>query len=133
MPTGTWDASVKQLCFADDGTLFTADTITTGGPYDVIADIEIGAELNGFANAHRLIVTVTNLTTNQVIGTQTLAIPLTPTHDVRREQLRADFPSLAANTANDGDLLVARCSYKVTAGVHTDIAHATSDLAIATT
>ncbi|MCP3818408.1 hypothetical protein NLX86_09855 [Streptomyces sp. A3M-1-3] len=94
-----------------------------------VADIEIGAELNGFASAHRLIVTVTNLTTNQVIGSQTLDIPLTPTHAVRREQLRADFASLAAN---DGDLLVARCSYKVTAGVHTDIAHATSDLAIAT-
>lgn len=129
MPTGTWDASVKQLYFADDGTLFTADTITIGGPYDVIADIEIGAELNGFASADRLIVTVTNLTTNTVVASKTLTRTLTPTHDVRREQLRADFASLAAS---DGDLLVARCSYKVTAGVHTDIAHATSDLAVAT-
>ncbi|MFF3878822.1 hypothetical protein [Streptomyces sp. NPDC001978] len=130
MPTGTWDASVKQLYLADDGTLFTADTINIGDPYDVIADIEIGAELNGFVDEDRLIVTVTNLTTNTVIATKTLTRPLTPSGTVRREQLRVDFDPLAAN---DGDLLEARCSYKVAAGIHTDITHAQSDVAIATT
>lgn len=129
MPTGSWDASVKQLYFADAGTLYTADTITIGGPYDVIADVEIGAELNGFATADRLIVTITNLTTNTIVASKTLNRVLTPAAGVRRELLRVDFATLAAG---DGDLLLARATYKVTAGIHTDITHADSDLAIAT-
>ncbi|MET9893486.1 hypothetical protein ABZZ47_25385 [Streptomyces sp. NPDC006465] len=117
---GLWDASLKQLYFADYQTTFTADTLTIGQQYDVIADIEIGASLNSFAGEDRLVVTVTNLTTNQVVQTRTVPRPLQPSATVRRQPLVINFPALDATMVSDGDVLRATGSYRVSAGVNTD-------------
>ncbi|MFB7245532.1 hypothetical protein CW362_09240 [Streptomyces populi] len=128
---GPWDASLKQLCFADDQTLFTADTLTIGKEYDIIADVEIGASLNSFATVDRLVVTVTNLTTNQVVQTLTVPTALQPSATVRREQRVIDFAALDATRVSDGDVLRATGSYRVTAGVNTDHDTSRSDTTIA--
>ncbi|MFE1292236.1 hypothetical protein [Streptomyces sp. NPDC058751] len=129
--SGPWDASLKQLYFADDQTLFTADTLTIGRQYDVIADIEIGASLNSFAGQDRLVVTVTNLTTNQVVQTRTVPRQLQPSATVRREPVRVDFAALDATRVSDGDVLRATASYRVSAGVNTDHDASRSDTTIA--
>jgi hypothetical protein len=128
---GTWDASIKRLYFADDKTDYTADTLEVGKDYDLVADIEIGASLNGFAGGDRLVITVTNLTTNAVVETKTVPRPLTPVGSVRREQVTVDFGPLDGVKVSDGDVLRATCSYRVSAGVNSDYDTAQSGPAIA--
>ncbi|MFE5873035.1 hypothetical protein ACFQ6V_30890 [Streptomyces roseifaciens] len=132
MPTNAWDATVKQLYFADHGTIFTADTIKIGDEYDVIADVEIGGAFHQIADEERLIVTVTNRTTNQVIETKTLTqtVPASQTQTPLRKSLTIVFGPLLATQASDGDELQARCSYKFTGGAFTRTTRAESQSAI---
>lgn len=124
---GTWDASVNLLYFTEDGGTYTAQTLENGAPFDVVAEVEIGAQLNGFATADRLVVTVTNVTTG-VVTTKAEPRTLTPAGTVRRELVRVKFPALAAA---EGDLLRASCSYRATAGINTDYSWGESEPAIA--
>ncbi|MFD5858597.1 hypothetical protein [Streptomyces chartreusis] len=124
---GTWDASVNVLYITEDGGGFKAQKLRIATAFDVVAEIEIGAQLNGFATSHRLVVTVTNLTTG-VVTTRVSDQTLTPAGTIRREPIRVDFPPLVAN---EGDLLRATCSYRVTAGINTDYSWGQSEPAIA--
>ncbi|MEU9656485.1 hypothetical protein [Streptomyces chartreusis] len=124
---GTWDASVNVLYITEDAGAFTAQKLKIAAPFDVVAEIEIGAQLNGFATSDRLVVTVTNLTTG-VVTTRVNNQTLTPAGTIRREPIRVDFPPLVAN---EGDLLRATCSYRVTAGINTDYSWGQSEPAIA--
>lgn len=126
---GTWDASVNVLYMTEGGGAFTAQKLEIATVFDVVAEIEIGAQLNGFATADRLVVTVTNLTTG-VVTTQASNRALTPAGTIRREQIRVAFPALVAN---EGDLLRATCSYRATAGINTDYSWGQSEPAIAET
>ncbi|MCZ4609479.1 hypothetical protein O3S80_38080 [Streptomyces sp. Lzd4kr] len=122
---GTRGASVNVLYITEDGGAFTAQKLKIAT--DVVAEIEIGAQLNGFATSDRLVVTVTNLTTG-VVTTRVNNQTLTPAGTIRREPICVDFPPLVAN---EGDLLRATCSYRVTAGINTDYSWGQSEPAIA--
>ncbi|MEU8749197.1 hypothetical protein ACFYVK_06895 [Streptomyces chartreusis] len=124
---GTWDASVNVLYITGVGGAFAVQKLSIATAFEVVADIEIGAQLNGFATSDRLVVTVTNLTTG-VVTTRVNNQTLTPAGTIRREPIRVDFPPLAAN---EGDLLRATCSYRVTAGINTDYSWGQSEPAIA--
>ncbi|MEU1253041.1 hypothetical protein ACWHLZ_35445 [Streptomyces chartreusis] len=124
---GTWDASVNVLYITEDGGAFTAQKLRIATAFDVVAEIEIGAQLNGFVTADRLVVTLTNLTTG-VVTTQVNNRTLAPAGTTRREPIRVDFPALVAN---EGDLLRATCSYRATAGINTDYSWGQSEPAIA--
>lgn len=124
---GTWDASVNVLYITEVGGAFAVQTLGIAAAFDVVAEIEIGAQLNGFATTDRLVVTVTNLTTG-VVTTQVSSQTLTPAGSTRRGRIRVNFPALVAN---EGDLLRATCSYRVTAGINTDYSWGQSEPAIA--
>ncbi|MFD7783933.1 hypothetical protein ACFV4Q_12675 [Streptomyces nojiriensis] len=124
---GPWDASINLLHFAVDKGEFIAPTLGIGKEFDVRAEIEIGNELRGFATAYQLVVNVQNLSTG-VVASCTVPGSLTPTRGILRTPLVVDFPQLAAN---EGDLLRASCSLRVTAGIHTDYSVAESEFAIA--
>ncbi|CAM5419338.1 MULTISPECIES: hypothetical protein [Streptomyces] len=125
---GTWDASVNVLYITEGGGAFTAQKLKIASAFDVVAEVEIGAQLNGFATADRLVVTVTNLTTGVVTTQVNNRANLIPAGTVRREQIRVPFPALVAN---EGDLLRATCSYRATAGINADYSWGQSEPAIA--
>ncbi|MFI9237635.1 hypothetical protein [Streptomyces sp. NPDC053079] len=110
---GMWEAKINRLYFALDGTLSAADSLKIGQPYDVIAEIEVGAALNNVNIEDKLVVTVTNLTTGMVVRTEKPTRVLTPTNTIRRESRSVDFASLVAL---DGDVLTATCSYRAEGG-----------------
>ncbi|MFB6892429.1 hypothetical protein ACFCX4_24305 [Kitasatospora sp. NPDC056327] len=121
--TGTWDASIKQLYFADKGTLFTARTITIGQEYDIVADIEIGQSLNSFPTENRLIVVVVDAITNTVVQTRTITINLPGGPGQHRQQVPVTFGPLAG--VQDGHVLRAVGSFRVKSGLNVD--HDTKD------
>ena len=127
-----FDASIKQLYAADKGTDFVADTVAPGAPFDLVADIEIGEDLNGFVNDLKVFVGIRNVTTSGNVLTKTFPHPLTPKNN-QAEHLRLRLPIDVTWTAADGDLLEAVATVRVNAGVHTDYSHAQSDQIIVAT
>ncbi|MGW4869305.1 hypothetical protein [Streptomyces chartreusis] len=125
---GSWDASVNVLYITESGAVYTAQTLKIANAFDVVAEIEVGAQLNGFTTADRLVVTVTNLTTGVVTTQVNNRTSLMPAGTVRREQIRVAFPPLVAN---EGDLLRATCSYRATAGINANFSWGQSEPAIA--
>ena len=49
---GPWDASIKLLYPVDQGTFSTLDDIDNNTPFDVIANVEIGENLNENPHEH---------------------------------------------------------------------------------
>lgn len=116
---GTWDANIKLLYAVDDGGFFAIDTVNNGDPFDVIANVEIGARLNEVVNRHDLFVFVRNLSQSNILASQTFGAPLTPVPNTPfNEEIRVNFAGGWA--ANDGDVLEVVVAYKVTAGVNSD-------------
>ncbi|MBM2623499.1 hypothetical protein JIG36_49200 [Actinoplanes sp. LDG1-06] len=118
MPTNTWDAVIKNLFAADDGTTNAADTVENGKPFDVVAQIEVGEDINAFAVRDQLFVAVRNLSQSTI--TAYIANPprnLTPAHSRREETLKVD---VSGWNARPGDLLEVVATYKFEAGVHSD-------------
>ena len=110
-----WDASIKLLYGVDQGTFFTLDDLALDDPFDVIANVERGSNLNQVVDSHVLRVGIRNLTTSE-----TVAI----------EELRLQIPSgwaAQGSGSNVGDVLQAVASYKVVAGVNTDFSTAESN------
>lgn len=130
MPFDNYHARVKLLNIVDAGTNATADTLTVGQPYDVIADIEIGDALHALMSQEQLVVAVTNITANTVTKVTVGPQPFSPGSGVFQGKIRVSFPVLVAT---DGDLLRATCSYKAFAGINTDFTSAESAVAIAVT
>jgi hypothetical protein len=133
MPAGVWDAEIKLLYAVDDGTFFTADTVGSTAPFDVVANVEIGARLNEDVSRQDLFLAVQNLSQSAIKATTTVGGVIAPAVNTdRNEELRADFAPPGGGWGNDGDVLEVIASYKVTAGVNTDYSTARSQLFIVT-
>lgn len=126
-----WDASIKLLYAVDDGTFFTLDDLALDDPFDVIANVEIGENLNEVVDEFTLRVGIRNLTTSETVAIENLTDTLTPANNTpRREERRVAIPSGWASAgagSNVGDVLQAVASYKVVAGINTDFSTAESD------
>lgn len=133
MPAGVWDANIKLLYAVDDGTFFTTDTVDNTKPFDVVANVEIGARLNENVIRQDLFLAVRNLSQSGTIASATVGGPLAPQVNTdRNEELRANFNPPAGGWGNDGDVFEVVASYKVTAGVNTDYSTARSQLFVVT-
>lgn len=126
-----WDASIKLLYGVDQGTFFTLDDLALDDPFDVIANVEIGENLNEVVDSFTLRVGIRNLTTSETVAIQELSDALKPENNTpRTEELRVEIPSGWAQQgsgSNVGDVLQAVASYKVVAGINTDFSTAESD------
>ena len=121
-----FDASIKLLYPADQGSFFTVDVLEPTDPYDVVANVEIGQGLNQFASEHTLRVSIVNLTTATQIDSAEVKEQLTPQLNTqRRQEMRASFQ--APQNVNSGDVLQAVASYRVTAGANSDVSTETSE------
>jgi hypothetical protein len=124
------DATIKLLYAVDQGTFFTIDDVTLDDPFDLVANIEIGSNLNQVVDSFVLRVGIRNLTTSETVAIEELKDTLTPGTDPRLEELRVQIPSgwaAAGSGSNVGDVLQAVASYKVEAGVNTDFSTAESN------
>jgi hypothetical protein len=128
------DANIKLLYAVDQGTFFTLDDVTLDGPFDLVANIEIGSNLNQVVDAFVLRVGIRNLTTSETVHIEELKDTLTPGTDPRLEELRVEIPSgwaSAGSGSSVGDVLQAVASYKVEAGVNSDFSTAESNSFVA--
>ena len=119
-----FDANIKLLYPADQNTFFTIDDVANGATFDVIANVEIGQDLNQSVDSFDLRVGIVNLTQSAPVKTvqDTGALtpqPAAPHLDERRV-------TIDNWTATPGDVLQAVASYKVTAGVNVDFSTAQS-------
>jgi hypothetical protein len=122
---GEYDARFNQLSVVDQGTSFTLDTLASGKDFDVIADIEVGESLNEVISRIQIWVSVGNLT--QLIQVQSQVYDNGtpgPAKAPRNERITIPFKALTG--VNEGDLLEAVATLKVTAGVLSDISDARS-------
>lgn len=127
---GPWDASIKLLYPVDQGSFFTIDDIDNSTPYDVIANVEIGENLNENVDDFELRVAVRNLTQSTTVQIQTLKGALTPADDTTfQAEERVSF-----NPPNQtpGDVLQAVASYRVNAGSNSDFSSAESHTFVVT-
>jgi hypothetical protein len=126
MATNNWDARIKLLYAADDGTKFTADTVKLGDPFDVVANVEVGRNLMQFADGDELTVSVLNVSQSTVVAQATAPRPLVPVDQTLNEDLTVDIGTGWGNKAKVGDMLEVVATYRMDAGIHTDYSHATS-------
>jgi hypothetical protein len=126
-----WDASIKLLYAVDQGTFFTLDDLALDARFEVVANVEIGENLNEVVDSFVLRVGIRNLTTSETVSIQELAAALAPQNNTpRREERKVPIPAgwaAAGGGSSVGDVLQAVASYKVVAGVNTDFSTAESD------
>ncbi|MFC4071490.1 hypothetical protein [Actinoplanes subglobosus] len=123
---GTWDAEIKLLTLVDENTRFTAPTVVNGKTFDVLADVEIGADLMKFVTKHELFVSVLNVSTGAPLPGQPIVFSeVLPPQGNNLPLNREIRLPVAGWKASEGDILKAVASYKVSAGVNTD--YSTSD------
>ena len=127
---GNQDANIKLLYVVDENSFFTADTVDVGAAFDVIANVEIGKDLMEVVSKENLFVSVVNLSQSTVLQQQTLENVLTPVDnpDPLNQELRIKVGGGWA--ANEGDVIEAIATYKVTAGVYTDYSAARSSTVV---
>jgi hypothetical protein len=118
-----WDASIKLLYPTDEGTFFTIDDVANGAAFDVIANVEIGKNLNENVDNFDLSVGVVNLTQSASIKTEVQSGTLSPSELPFLAELRVPISGWSASV---GDVLQAVASFKVTAGVNVDFSSAQS-------
>jgi hypothetical protein len=116
------DANIKLLYPVDQNSFFTIDDVDRGKEFDVIANVEVGEDLNEVINRHEVRVGIVNLTQSKSVGQpQTLSQPVTPLNNTPLlAELRVPIPGNWDADAEVGDVLQAVASYKVTAGVNID-------------
>jgi hypothetical protein len=126
--SGNWDATLKLVYAVDDNQFFAVDTVEAGKAFDVIANLEIGKELMGFATGYDLFVSVRNLSqsTTPPQLTKKQSVTLTPTGTALNQEERVNFAP-GWTGASEGDVLEVIASLKVTAGIHTDYSLAASE------
>jgi hypothetical protein len=121
-----FDANVKLLDAVDSGTFFSIDDVPKGATFDVIANVEIGQDLNQNVDKFDLRVGIVNLTQSTsviVVDDSDALVPAaTPFFDRRRVTIQAGWVNAVV-----GDVLQARASYKVTAGANVDFSTAVSN------
>jgi len=118
------DASIKLLYPVDLNQFFTVDDVASGDSFDVIANVEIGQDLNQSVDNFDLRVGIVNLTQSNSVAVVNDAGALAPAATPFLDERRVNIP--AGWSANAGDVLQAVASYKVTAGVNTDFSTAVS-------
>jgi len=127
--SGDMDASVKLLYATDLGTFLTVDEVALDDSFDVIMNVEIGQDLNQVVTRYTARVGIRNLTQSKTVATIEDAQPLTPAASPFFQELRLNIPAGWSNGGTDaqpGDVLQAVASYKVEAGVNTDLSMAES-------
>ena len=121
---GPWDASIKLLYPVDQNLLTTIDDIDNNTPFDALADVEVGENLNEHVDDFVLRVAVLNLTQSTTIEVKELQRALTPADDTTfTAQERV---SLNAPGQTPGDVLQLVASYRVNAGSNSDFSNAES-------
>jgi hypothetical protein len=126
MPS-SWDASIKLLYAADTGTFFTIDDVANGDPFDLIANVEIGENLNQNVDKFDLRVSIMNLTQQKTVAIVDNSGALAPAKTPLLEQRRVNIAGGWNANATAGDVLQAVASYKVTAGINVALSTALSD------
>jgi hypothetical protein len=123
---GNQDANIKLLYVVDENSFFTADTVAVGAAFDVIANVEIGKDLMEVVSKENLFVSVVNVSQSTLLQQQSLENVLTPVAnpDPLNQELRVKVGG--GWSANEGDVIEAIATYKVTAGVYTDYSSARS-------
>lgn len=121
------DANIKLLYPVDEGLFFTVDDIGLGKAFDVIANVEIGEDVNEVLTGDEVRVGIVNLTQSKAVGLpQTLARKLPPGTGPRLEEIRVQIPGGWDKFAARGDVLQAVASYRVDFGVNVDFSTAES-------
>ena len=121
---GPWDASIKLLYPVDQGGFTTIDDLANGSPFDAIANVEIGEDLNENVDDFVLRVAVLNITQSTTIQVEELKGALTPadvTTFTNEERVSLNAPNQTA-----GDVLKLVASYRVNAGSNSDTSSAES-------
>jgi hypothetical protein len=125
--TNPGDAVIKLLYPVDDGTFFTLDVLPPNTPYDVIANVEIGEDLNQVVDEFVLRVAIINVMTATQVDLKEVRDKLVPQDDTQfRAEVRVDFDPIPSQKASPGDVLRAVASYKVIAGATYDVSTAES-------
>lgn len=120
-----WDANIKLLYPADDGTFFTLDVLPLNKNFDVIANVEIGENLFENVDRFELRVSIVNLTTATQVALGEVKDALTPQNNTQfQAEVRVNFGPIQNSSV--GDVLQAVASYKVIAGVNYDVSTAQS-------
>jgi hypothetical protein len=123
-----WDANIKLLYATDLNTFFTIDDVARGDSFDVIANVEIGENLNENVDSFDLRVGIVNLTQSSSVDIQTRSGALTPQNNTPFfDEIRLNIPGNWSARAEVGDVLQAVASYKVTAGANVDFSTALSN------
>jgi hypothetical protein len=122
------DANIKLLYAVDaGGGFFTVDDVANGAEFVIVANVEIGADLNQNVDRFDLRVAIRNLTQSVTVATVNDGDPLTPDptpapfFDERRVTIPAGW-----GPAEVGDVLQAVAAYIVTAGANKDFSTAES-------
>jgi hypothetical protein len=123
-----WDASIKLLYATDLNTFFTIDDVGRGDSFDVIANVEIGENLNENVDRFDIRVGIVNLTQSRAVAAVNQGDTLTPADDTAFfQEIRVNIPGNWSANAEVGDVLQAVASYKVTAGANIDFSTALSN------
>jgi hypothetical protein len=123
-----FDANIKLLYAVDAGVqFFTVDDVANGAEFVIVANVEIGADLNQNVDSFDLRVAIRNLTQSVTVATVNDSGTLTPDptpapfFDERRVTIPAGWAP-----AQVGDVLQAVAAYIVTAGANKDFSTAES-------
>lgn len=119
-----FDASIKLLYPVDVKTFFTIDDVANGASFDVIANVEIGRDLNQNVDRYELRIGVVNVTQSQSVAIVNSSGGLTPSDQPFLFEHRVNIP--AGWSAQVGDVLQAVASYRVVAGANVDFSTASS-------
>lgn len=121
-----FDASIKLLYAVDaGGTFFTIDDVANGAEFVIVANVEIGQDLNQNVDSFDLRVAIRNLTQSVTVATVNDSGALTPAATPFLQERRVTIPAGWA-PAQVGDVLQAVAAYIVTAGANKDFSTAES-------
>ena len=93
------DANIKLLYPVDKNSFFTIEDVGQGKEFDVIANVEIGEDLNEVVNRHEVRVGIVNLTQSKAVGT-----PQTFSENCCRRTTRRGWPSCGSPSRAAGTL-----------------------------
>lgn len=123
---GEYDARIKDLSVVSKGTSFTVGTLGAGQDFDVVADIEVGPSLNAVITRIQVWASVGNQTQLTRIQAQTYDNTSPGAASAPRNQ-RIVIPFNALTGVNEGDLVQAVATLKITTGALTDFSDAASE------
>ncbi|GEL24317.1 hypothetical protein PSU4_32710 [Pseudonocardia sulfidoxydans NBRC 16205] len=120
------DASVKLIYAVDENQFFAVDDVALDAPFDVIMNVEIGEELNRHVTRSTARIGIRNLTQSKTVATLQQTDTLNPAAAPFLAELRFSVaPGWGVNAAA-GDVLQVVASYKVEAGVDSDVSYSES-------